>query len=256
VLCEKPMALTVAQAEEMAAAATRAGTATAMAFEFRYVPTVIAMRELIENLHIGALREVEVARMGSDLLERNTSRKRGWWFDRTKGGGVANATMPHFFDLANVLAGRTPERTLGFLRTANPRRTDAEGTFESTVADGAFSYVDYGGGTVGRVSTDSTVVVDSLTIAVHGEVRSAVASGSWFGDLTLYAIDPDEQDELEIAASPYAKHATIVPNVPWFLALLDDFATRIDTGGGHAPTFADGLEVQRQLEAVGYGRTG
>jgi len=53
---------------------------------------------------------------------------------------------------------------------------------------------------------------------------------------------------------PYAKHAAIVPNLPWFLSLLDDFALRIDTGGGHAPTFADGLEVQRQLEAIGYGR--
>jgi len=254
VLCEKPFALTVAQADEMVAAAQRAGTATALAFEFRYVPTVRAMLELIENRHIGALREIEVARLGSELLERNTARKRGWWFSREAGGGVANAVMPHFFDLANQLAGRAPGATMGLLRTANPRRTDADGTFVSTVADGAFAYVDYGEGIVARVSADSTTVVDSLTVAVHGEVRSAIASGGWFGDLSLYAIDADEQDELEIAESPYAKHAAIVPNLPWFLSLLDDFALRIDTGGGHAPTFADGLEVQRQLEAIGYGR--
>jgi hypothetical protein len=43
VLCEKPFALNVAQAEEMVAAAERAGTATALAFEFRYVPAVIAL---------------------------------------------------------------------------------------------------------------------------------------------------------------------------------------------------------------------
>jgi predicted dehydrogenase len=254
VLCEKPFALTVAQAEEMMAAAQRAGTATALAFEFRYVPTVRAMLELIENHHIGALREVEVARMSSELLERNTNRKRGWWFSREAGGGIANAVMPHFFDLANQLAGRVPRTTLGLLRAANPRRTDAEGTFESTVADGAFSYVDYGDGLVGRVSSDSTTVVDSLTVAVHGEVRSAVASGGWFSDLTLYAIDTDEQDELEIKGSPYEKHAVIAPNIPWFLSLLDDFAIRIDTGGGNVPSFADGLQVQKQLEAIGYGR--
>ena len=253
VLCEKPFALNVAQAQEMVAAAERAGTATALAFEFRYVPTVRAILELIENRHIGALREIEVARLGSELLERNTTRKRGWWFSREAGGGVGNSVMPHFFDLANQLAGRAPRATTGLMRTANPRRTDAEGTFASTVADGAFAYVDYGAGVVARVSADSTTVVDSLTVAVHGEVRSAIASGGWFGDLTLYAIDADEQDELEIAASPYAKHAAIVPNVPWFLSLLDDFALRIDTGGGHAPSFADGLEVQRQLEAIGYG---
>ena len=256
VLCEKPFALDVRQAEEMVAAAARAGTATAMAFEFRYVPTVIAMREMLENQHIGALREVEVARMGRELLERQTGRKRGWWFSRESGGGVANAFMPHFFDLANQFAGRPPIATAGFLRTANPRRVDNEGPFDSTVADGAFAFVDYGDGIIGLFSVDSTTVIESLTLAVHGEVRSAVANGLGFGDLTLYAIAEDEEDELQIIESVYAKHGTIAPNVPWFLALLDAFAQRIDLGASNVPTFADGITVQRQLEAIGYGRPG
>jgi hypothetical protein len=46
------------------------------------------------------------------------------------------------------------------------------------------------------------------------------------------------------------------PNLPWFLALLDAFARRIDLGCERRPTFADGLTVQRQLEAIGYGRPG
>jgi predicted dehydrogenase len=256
VLCEKPFALNVAQAEEMLAAAERAGTATALAFEFRYVPSVIAMRELLENQHVGALREIEVARMGRELLERRTDRRRGWWFSRESGGGVCNAFMPHFFDLANQLAERPPLTTTGLSRTANPQRRDAEGAFASTVADGAFAYVDYGDGIIARVSVDSTTVNSSLTIAVHGEVRSAVASGSGFADLTFYAISEDEEDELQIVDSPYLKHATIAPNLPWFLALLDRFASRIDLGANDAPTFADGLVVQRQLEAIGYGRPG
>lgn len=255
VLCEKPFGLNVAEAEEMVAAAERASTANAMAFEFRYVPTVRAILEIIENRHVGALREIEVARMSRELLERDTSRGPGWWFSREKGGGVANAVMPHFFDLANQLAGRAPLATRGFLRTANPRRTGPDGTtFESTVADGAFAYVDYGEGVIARVSSDWTTIIDSFTIAAHGEVRSAVANGKWFNDLTLYVLADEEQDELEIVDSPHAKHATIAPNVPWFLSLLDDFAERIDLGGGHAPTFADGLTVQRQLEAIGYGQ--
>jgi len=254
VLCEKPFALDVRQAEEMVVAAERAGTVNALAFEFRYVPTVIAMREMLENGHIGALREIEVVRVGRELLERNTARKRGWWFSREMGGGVANAFMPHFFDLANQFAGRHPVATAGFLRTANPRRVDDEGPFESTVADGAFGYVDYADGIIARVSADSTTVIESLTLAVHGEVRSAVANGLGFADLTLYAISEDEEDELQIVESPYAKHGTIAPNVPWFLALLDAFAQRIDLGASGVPTFADGITVQRQLEAIGYGR--
>jgi predicted dehydrogenase len=226
----------------------------AIAFEFRYVPAVIALKELIDNRHVGALREIEVARLSSELLERNTGRDRGWWFSREKGGGVANAFMPHYFDLANHLAGRTPSATAGFLRTANPRRIDAHGSFESDVADGAFAFVDFGGGLIARVSADMTTVVQSTTVAVHGETRSAVASGQGIDELSLFVIGPDEQDELEIAGSPYDKHGQIHGNLPFFLPLLDAFAQAIDLGTPGVPTFADGLVVQRSLEAIGYGR--
>jgi predicted dehydrogenase len=254
VLCEKPLALSVAEAEEMVAAAKRAGTVAAIAFEFRYVPAVIALKELIDNRHLGALREIEVARLSGELLERNTGRARGWWFSRASGGGVANAFMPHYFDLANHLAGRAPRATTGLLRTANPRRSDAQGTFESDVADGAFAFADYGDGLVARASADMTTVVRSTTIAVHGETRSAVASGADVGELSVFVLAEDEQDELEIAASPYEKHGQIHGNLPFFLPLLDAFALAIDLGTPGVPAFADGLVVQRALEAIGYGR--
>ncbi|GAC1578133.1 MAG: Gfo/Idh/MocA family oxidoreductase [Candidatus Elarobacter sp.] len=253
VLCEKPFSLDVAQAQEMLAAAERAGVVHALAFEFRYVPAVIALRELIDNRHVGALREIEVARLSRDLLERNTSKARGWWFDRARGGGVANSVMPHFLDLATHLAGRPPQTTQGLLRTANPRRVDAEGPFASTVADGAFAYVDYGDGLIARVSNDSTTVVQSTTIAVHGETRSGIANGTFFDDLRLFTIAQDEQDELEVAATAHGKLAQIHPNLPFFMPLLDAFAERIDLGTPGIATFADGLITQRQLAAIGYG---
>jgi predicted dehydrogenase len=257
VLCEKPFGLTVAEGEEMLAAAERAGTATALAFEFRYVPAIIAIKELIDNGHLGALREIEVARLSRELLERNTNRGASWWFSRAQGGGLANAVMPHFFDLANHLAGRPARETLGLLRTANPRRTGPGGeTFASDVADGAFAYADHGNGLVARCSADATTVVESTTVAVHGETRSAVANGTFFGDLRMFTIADDEQDELEIAPSPHAKHAVVHGNLPFFLPLLDAFAERIDLGTLGVPSFADGLAAQRQLEAIGYGRSG
>jgi predicted dehydrogenase len=257
VLCEKPFGLTVAEADEMLAASERAGTAAALAFEFRYVPAIVAIKELIDNGHLGALREIEVARLSRELLERNTNRGPSWWFSRTKGGGLANAVMPHFFDMANHLAGRPARETAGMLRTANPRRTGPNGeTFESDVADGAFAYADHGLGLNARCSADATTVVESTTVAVHGETRSAVANGTFFGDLSLFTIADDEQDELEVAPSPYAKHAVVHGNLPFFLPLLDAFAERIDLGTPGVPTFADGLAAQRQLEAIGYGRSG
>jgi len=253
VLCEKPLALTVAEAEEMLAASERAGVVAAVAFEFRYVPAIIAIKELIDNGHLGALREIEVARLSRDLLARNAMARPAWWFRHEKGGGVTSAVMPHIFDLANFLAGRTPRATHGFLRTANLQRTGPDSDrFTTTVADGAFAYVDLGDGVVARCANDSTTIVESTTVAVHGETRSAVANGTFFNDLSVFAIAEDEQDELVIAPSPYAKHDVVHGNLPFFLPLLDAFAERIDLGTPGVPTFADGLTVQRQLNGIGF----
>ncbi|MBD5633012.1 MAG: Gfo/Idh/MocA family oxidoreductase, partial [Candidatus Eremiobacteraeota bacterium] len=65
VLCEKPFGLDVAEAEEMTAAAARAGTVCALAHEFRYTPARQALHELVANGHLGALRALEALWYGS-----------------------------------------------------------------------------------------------------------------------------------------------------------------------------------------------
>ena len=74
VLCEKPFGLNVAECEEMLDAAKSAGTVCAIAHEFRYAPSRIAMRELIENAHLGPLREIESTLLNGSL-RRDADRK-------------------------------------------------------------------------------------------------------------------------------------------------------------------------------------
>ena len=253
VLCEKPLALTVAQAEEMTAAAARAGVAAAVSFEYRSVPAVQALRELVLNGHLPQLREIETVRFGTDLRLQNKRPQTSWWFDRATGGGVAQAFMPHYIDMATYVTGRTAQSTVGFLRTANVTRTDPAGaTFTSTVADGAFALIDLGDGITARVTIDSTLSLDQCTAAVHGETRTAVASGKTLSAMSLYVVDGDESSEYDLKPPVHAAHAQQHASVPPFMALLDDVATLIATGGGPAPTFADGLAAQRVLAAIGY----
>ena len=253
VLCEKPLALNVQQAEEMTAAATRAGVAAAVSFEFRYVSAVQALREMVVNGHLPLLREIETVRFGTDLRLQNKRPQTTWWFDRAKGGGVAQAFMPHYIDMATYITGRTVKATTGFLRTANVNRADSAGaTYTSTVADAAFALLDLGDGLTGRVTIDSTMSMDQCTVAVHGETRTAVASGKTLPEMSLYVVDGDDSSEYELKPSVHAAHAVQHPSVPPFMALLDDFATLIATGAGPAPTFAGGLAAQRVLAAIGY----
>jgi predicted dehydrogenase len=252
VMCEKPFALNVEEAEEMVAASRDAGTACGIAHEFRFVPQRQAIKELIVNGHLNPLREVEITHLTTFLREDSTARQRGWWFEREKGGGMANAIFSHLIDGANWAVGRAPHKTYGFLRTANKTRHDDRGEFVSTVDDGCFALLDYGDGLVARLTTDATEIVESFTFAVFAENRTAVASGPNAIDTTLYSIDADETNELQCKPSAYAKFASILPNVPYLMELYDEFVKQIETGESALPTFQDGLETQRVLAAIGY----
>ena len=252
VLCEKPFTLNVAQAEELVAAAQRAGTACALAHEFRFAPAEASLKALLVEGRVSDVRQIEITRFGNELRAAAARPRSNWWFSRARGGGVANSVMPHTVDLANWLAGRAPVNVSGFGRTANPVRHDADGEFSSDVFDGVFALLDYGDGLVARVTVDSATSMNQATIALHAEAISVVASGEFLIDMRLFSIEPDEQSELELAASPYAKFVAVAPNLPPFLALLDAFAEWIATGGGNAPTFSDGLATQHVLAAIGY----
>jgi predicted dehydrogenase len=250
VLCEKPFALNLAQAEEMASEAKRAGTACALAFEFRYLPARIAMHELVHNGHLGHLRQIEAVFFGSNLRE-SVERPNSWWFERAQGGGLANAIMPHLFDQALWLAAREPLTKIGFMRTANPERHADGQRFRSTVADGVFSVLDFGAGLAATVTADATHAKDSVLLAVHGEVRTVVFSGASMLEGTTFLVDEEETAELGLRPNPYAKPG-VHGQVALFLPLLDDFVRAIDGGASTMPTFDDGLAVQRCLEAIGY----
>ena len=254
VLCEKPFTLNVAQAEELVSAGARAGTVCALAHEFRYTPQRQAIHELVRNGHLGALRAIDIVHAAS-ILRADVERPNSWWFERRRGGGITGAMLSHLVDQANWLAGRASVRATGYERTANVQRQAQGTTFASDVADGAFATIDYGAGLIATVTVDATRAVESSTLAVHGETRTAVASGPNALELTTFVVDRDETDELELSPQPHAHLSAAHPNLPAFVTLLDAYAATIDGNPAALPTFADGLATQRVLEAVGY-RTG
>jgi predicted dehydrogenase len=253
VLCEKPIGIRLAEAEEMTAAAERAGVANAITFEYRYGSALQALKELIVNGHMPQLRLIESTRFGTEMRLENARPPSSWWYDKTKGGGLANAFMPHVIDLALWLGGRPAQSSCGFLRTANPLRNAPDAsTYPSDVSDGCYALSNLGGGLVARMTVDGTMSLDQSTIAVHCEGRTAVASGDALTDLTLFIVEGEESSEYELKPMKYAKYANVFYSIPHFMALLDDFAERIATGTGNCPTFADGLAAQRILKAIGY----
>ena len=251
VLCEKPFALNVAQAEAMLAAGHAAGTACAVSHEFRWVPQRIALQQMAENGHLAPMRGIELTylRHGRRSIDHAP---RGWHFTRATGGGMCGAILSHAIDSTNYLVGRAPMRSTGYLRTAVPIRTDAQGTFPSETDDGAFALLDYGDGLVARLSVDATTNAESFTLAVHGETRTAVASGNDLVPLRLFAVEDETTDELEVKPSPYARLSSINESVPMLMELYDAWIEQIETGKSSIPTFEEAVATQRVLADIGY----
>ncbi|OKK04936.1 dehydrogenase [Streptomyces sp. CB03234] len=107
VLCEKPLANTVAEAEAMVAAAERArarGRVAMVGFNYRRVPAMTYARGLIEEGRLGALRHVRVTYLQDWLVDPDFPLT--WRLQRAHAGSGALGDLgAHIVDLAQYLAG-------------------------------------------------------------------------------------------------------------------------------------------------------
>jgi predicted dehydrogenase len=106
VLCEKPLALTVAQALASDALARRQGLVLAEAVMYRYHPRWRFLQELLGQGRIGALRQV----MGGFNFTLSASEDIRW--DRELGGGALYDVGSYLVNAARWVVGTEPERAV------------------------------------------------------------------------------------------------------------------------------------------------
>ncbi|NTU57687.1 MAG: Gfo/Idh/MocA family oxidoreductase [Chlorobiaceae bacterium] len=107
VLCEKPFALTVEEAERMAAIAATSPGLALIDHQLRFHPSVRCMKQMIESGEIGRVYEVRAV---VNLATRNrTDQPWSWWSDASRGGGALRAIGSHLIDLNRFLVGEISE---------------------------------------------------------------------------------------------------------------------------------------------------
>ena len=125
VLCEKPLGRTLAQAQAMAEAASRAGVHTKLGFTMRYAPAVRRLKELMDEGFIGTPYLLEMMLQNGQFLDP----EKPWHWKLSREHAGAGAVVEygiHGLDIARWLLGEV-RRVSAIGRTIVPQRRRPDG---------------------------------------------------------------------------------------------------------------------------------
>lgn len=139
ILCEKPIALTLADAQSMIDAADAAGVKLAIGLMRRYSPLMQALRDFLSGD-----RQPVIYRAESTLPIRP---KRAM-HDQHKNGGPYIDMLCHFIDTWRVIFDSEPVRVMAHGLTLGEQRSEIEHIAHKAIDSGSFS-VEFASGDVG-----------------------------------------------------------------------------------------------------------
>jgi UDP-N-acetyl-2-amino-2-deoxyglucuronate dehydrogenase len=167
VLCEKPLAISLAEADRMIAAADRAGVKFGGIFQRRFWPAAQRMRRAIDAGRIGTptLGECSV-RIWRSPEYFASDPWRGKW--ATEGGGVLMNQAVHAIDQFQWFMGKAVEVTGRYATLRHAKYIDVEDTAVATVA--------FESGGLGVIQAASTFAEDfGFRVAIHGDLGPTIS---------------------------------------------------------------------------------
>ncbi len=275
VLCEKPLANTIAEAEAMVAAAEAAaarGVRSMVGYTYRRVPAVQLARQLVADGRIGTVRHVRVQYLQDWLADADAPLS--WRLDKqAAGSGALGDIGSHAVDLAQFITGERLTGVSALLETFVHERPVAAafaglhgtgGTERGpvTVDDAAVFLARLSGGGLGvfEATRFATGRKNAIRLEVNGE-RGSLSFD--FEDMNvLHFYDATEDPAVAgfrriVVTEP--QHAYVAQWWPAghglgyehaFTHQVVDLIGAIAAGQDPTPSFADGLAVQRVLDAV------
>src|SRR5215210_2496633 len=155
VLCEKPLANTVAEAEAMAEAAAKAaarGVRSMVGFTYRRVPAIGLARKLVADGRLGEIRHVRAQYLQDWIAD--PAAPMSWRLDKDKAGsGALGDIGAHIIDLTQHIPGQALTGVSAMLETFVKERPLAAADAGSLLGGAAQD-----GGATGRVTVDDAAV--------------------------------------------------------------------------------------------------
>ena len=264
ILCEKPLARNIDEAEKMVCAVKKARVVNMVCHNYRRVPAIVLAKQMIERGEIGDHIFHFRARYAQDwIVDPNFPLV--WRLQSDPAGsGALGDIFSHIVDLARYLVGEFRE-VCGVMETfvkqrplERNRRVKAKVTVDDAVT------------MIGRFKNGALASLEATRFAPGRKnsitLESNGSTGSLFFDLEemnrlkfFSRRDPhDRQGFRDILVTesthPYISNwwppGHVIGYEHTFVHTIADFVRAVLEGKSAHPTFADGLQTQRMLSAV------
>lgn len=279
VLCEKPLANSVAEAQEMsevAAEAARNGVFAMCGYSYRRTPALALMKRMIADGKVGTIRHVRAQYLQDWLSDENAPLT--WRMDKAKSGsGALGDIGAHSIDAAQFVTGQLITGVSAIMETFTTARpvggdlvglggnTTVDATTEMgpvTVDDAAIFTARFSEGPIGVFEATRAALgrKNAMRLEVNGSLGSLAFDFEDMNFLQFY----DQRDE----AGSRGFHRIMVtePEHPYvgnwwptghglgyehgFTHQVVDLVTALGNKTQPTPSFAEALGVQRVLAAV------
>jgi predicted dehydrogenase len=254
-LVEKPMALTVAECDEMIVAAKKAGKMLSVVAQRRWFPSCQRIRKAIDEGKLGKPSLLQLTILGwRDEAYYQSDPWRGKW--DTEGGGILINQAPHQIDLMNWFMGPIQE-IQGYWDNVNHPYIEVD--------DSAVAAVKFKNGGMGSVLVSNSQK-PGIYAKVHVHGSSAASAGvqtdggaMFIAGMTsiiepplndLWTIPGEEKLLDRYRAEDEAFFKTINATVYFFTLQLGEFCNAILNNTAPPTTGEDGRETVKFIETM------
>lgn len=242
VLCEKPMAMTVAEAEAMKAAAEKSGVVFMLGFVNRFREEAEYIRHMAESGKFGSIYYANAR------LLRRRGTPLGWFTDTAKsGGGPVIDIGVHLIDLTWFLMGKPEPASISAVThyTIGDYQTKGVSRWEAFDKENlAFNTEDSAAGMI-RFQNGATMNFE-VSWAINGEGSGLLSS--LYGSLAGATLDPlaiyGEDGGYLTDNKPTVKQSDV------FDKEIRHFLDCVQSGKQPITPAADGVAVQRMLNGI------
>lgn len=168
VICEKPLALTAQEAEEMVREAEKKGKMHMTVFNWRFVPAIARMKELVEEGEVGSIFHVSFSWLSNRRREREEPYT--WRFTQNEAGyGALGDTGVHGIDLIHWIVGDF-RRVVSTMNIFVPEHKAGKVNYKKTEVEDCCSFLgDLATGSQAIFQVSSVASCDSMMrLEIHG----------------------------------------------------------------------------------------